>query len=203
MVHNWDASCPELMRADPSEYMDACAHDMWGVGCMLLRVLCNIAPWSVRTGCDQQDRATLCGLHDNWVCTAPAIANHPDALCMACMLDSTPGPGLHHSWQLNSFGKTVYHTTHCSVACMWSHACADAVVLTVCHTLLHDVQAETYNVPDAVHYQGVHAYLDRLYSCLTGPGQYAVVAPLIRHLLNPDVKARATVRQALASQFFS
>ena len=88
MVHNWDASCPELMCADPSECMDACAHDMWGVGRMLLRVLCNIAPWSVRTGCDQQDRATLCGLHDAWVCTAPATENHPDTLCiwLACLI---------------------------------------------------------------------------------------------------------------------
>ena len=47
MMCNPSASCPEYSRQDPDEYMDTCAHDMWGVGYLWLRVLGNLTPWSL------------------------------------------------------------------------------------------------------------------------------------------------------------
>jgi hypothetical protein len=67
---NISASCPEYARQDPEEYMDACAHDMWGVGYLLLRVLGNFAPWSFNaTGSAEGTRAIICAFHEVWVCS--------------------------------------------------------------------------------------------------------------------------------------
>ena len=70
MMCNMSASCPEVARQDPDEYMDACAHDMWGVGYLFLRVLCNLAPWSFdETGSAEETRAITCAFHEEWVCS--------------------------------------------------------------------------------------------------------------------------------------
>ena len=42
-------------------------------------------------------------------------------------------------------------------------------------------------------------WMDDLYEA---PGQYEATAPLVRHLLHPEVTARATVEQVLAASFF-
>ena len=77
------------------------------------------------------------------------------------------------------------------------------VMLTVCLTSCCDIQAESYLIPDAVNKAGAHGILDDLYDFLTAPGQYEAAAPLVRHLLHPEVTSRATVKQALAATFFS
>ena len=65
---NISASCPEYACQDPEEYVDACAHDMWGVGYLLLRVLGNFAPWSFNaTGSAEGTRAIICAFHEVWV----------------------------------------------------------------------------------------------------------------------------------------
>ena len=75
-------------------------------------------------------------------------------------------------------------------------------MLTACLTSGCDVQAESYLIPDAVITAGAHGILDGLYDCLTVPGLYEVAAPLVRHLLHPEVTERATAKQALANIFF-
>ena len=75
-------------------------------------------------------------------------------------------------------------------------------MLTACLTSGCDAQAESYLIPDAVITAGAHGILDGLYDCLTVPGQYEAAAPLVRHLLHPEVTERATVKQALANIFF-
>ena len=61
MMCNMSASCPEYARQDSDEYIHACAHDMWGVGYLLLRVLCNLAPWSFdETGSAEETMAITC-----------------------------------------------------------------------------------------------------------------------------------------------
>ena len=72
-------------------------------------------------------------------------------------------------------------------------------MLTACLTSCCDVQAESYLIPDAINTAGAHGILDDLYEA---PVQYEATAPLVRHLLHPEVTARATVKQALAATFF-
>ncbi|DBA90274.1 TPA: hypothetical protein ACH3X1_003564 [Trebouxia sp. C0004] len=90
MMCNLAASCPEVTRQHPEEYIDACAHDMWVVGYLLLRVLGNLAPWSFNaTGSAQETRAIICDFHEVWEETRWQSCLHIvalDLLSLGCLL---------------------------------------------------------------------------------------------------------------------
>ena len=78
---NISASCPEYARQDPEEYVDACAHDMWGVGYLLLRVLGNLTPWSLNATASAEEKlAIICAFHEVWVCSL----HLPKAAMLVC-----------------------------------------------------------------------------------------------------------------------
>ncbi len=60
-------------------------------------------------------------------------------------------------------------------------------MLTACLSSGCDVQAESYLIPDAVNTAGAHGH--DMYNFLTVLGQYKAAAPLVRHLLHPEVTA--------------
>ena len=65
---NYLHSCPELVRQKPCEMLDCCAHDMWGAGYLMHRVLTNTSPWWFPScGSAWKDRRQLCQLHEDWV----------------------------------------------------------------------------------------------------------------------------------------
>ena len=70
MMCNPSASCPEYTRQEPDKYMDTCAHDMWGVGYLSLRVLGNLTPWSLNATASAEEKlAIICAFHEVWVCS--------------------------------------------------------------------------------------------------------------------------------------
>lgn len=129
--------------------------------------------------------------------------------CAACLPRplSTTAKTQKRTWTLALMTCGEWGTCCCAYSAtrhqLWSfNVAGSAEEATAIMCAVHQVWAESYLVPNAVNTAGAHGILDDLFDALTVPGQYKAAAPLVRHLLHPEVAARATMMQALAATFF-